>query len=257
MTHNLSEQLAKDDKMTFRIVLLVLFALIFSGCATLQPTYYHVNVDSIVDKAFDGRSFYIISGMRDVNTEDLRFKRYSAYVGAVMEKAGYQEVDDPSKSEFILILSYGVGNKEVEVSTRSIPVYGGNGFTSTVQNQYGQQVGTISTQPANPYLPSGYNTVTDTEVTFQRTIKIVAVNSKLAMQKKPELKQVWDASIVSRGSSDDLQKLFPVMLVAWHPYIGKNLMKRESVEIYESDRRIEYLNAVVEARTRGRKPSNN
>lgn len=242
--------------MNIKGLLMIPLVLFLSGCATFQPTYYRVSVDSVADGSFNGKSFYILSGMKDVNTEDLRFKRYSAYVSAVMEKAGYQEVDDPAKSEFILMLSYGVGNKEVEVSTRSIPVYGGNSFTSTVQNQYGQQLGTIRTEPSNPFAPSGYNTVTDSEVTYQRTIKLVAVDSKLALQKKHELKQVWDTLIVSRGSSDDLQKLFPVMLVAWHPYIGKNLMERKSLTIYESDRRIEYLNAVVEQKAQNRNPIN-
>jgi len=53
-----------------------------------------------------------------------------------------------------------------------------------------------------------------------------------ASNKKFEL---WKTTITSRGSSDDLRQVFPVLIGAAVPHLGKNTGKKVPVQLSESD----------------------
>jgi hypothetical protein len=54
---------------------------------------------------------------------------------------------------------------------------------------------------------------------------------------------VWRTDVMSRGSSGDLRRVFPVLVVAATPHFGKNTKERISLDISETDKRLEEMRA--------------
>ncbi len=51
-------------------------------------------------------------------------------------------------------------------------------------------------------------------------------------------KVVWESIITSLGSSNDLRRIVPYMLIAGEPYFGKSSGQRREIAIYEGDARV-------------------
>jgi hypothetical protein len=77
-----------------------------------------------------------------------------------LRNKGYVLVDEIKKADSQIIFTVDSETKQVYVpgQTYSIPIYGNTGTTSTVKNSWGQTLGTVETQPSNPFAPTGYQT---------------------------------------------------------------------------------------------------
>jgi len=56
-----------------------------------------------------------------------------------------------------------------------------------------------------------------------------------AFLKNQEEIQLWRTQITSSGSSGDLRRVFPVLVAASVPYLGRNSGQKVKVELRESD----------------------
>lgn len=87
-------------------------------------------------------------------------KSIKAEAFAVLKQRGFQLVDHRRQADTGVLFSYYEKGKTIYVpgETYSLPVYGSQGTVSTLKGQYGQTLGTISTEPSNPWQPTGYQT---------------------------------------------------------------------------------------------------
>ncbi len=239
-----------------------LFAVVsFVGCATSS---YTVKVDAIADTEMIAETYVLQSGMKDTSDNDLRFKEYSKIVRNSLQKKGFTPVADVKKADMVVMLSYGISDPNTKSYTRSVPVYGNqNSTTTTVTNSYGQNIGSFQTQPSNPYAPSGYQSVTDEVTTYNRFVILTAYDAKDVLKprgqaEKFDPKMLWETKVTSTGSSGDLRKVFPVMMLGAIPYFGKNSGEQQVINIDlndEEDPRLKELVSGNQVQSK-RKPAN-
>lgn len=227
-------------------ILVILLSLYLTGCITASK--YDIRVNSFLDPdvKIDNKSFSIQSNEKVASP--LEFKEYSNVLRKALEQKGYVFSADAKKSDILIFLSYSVDNGQTSTNVSMLPVYG-QSYNSTVQNSYGQNLGSITTSPQNPYSPVAYQPIYSSETNYTRTIFLGAVDN-IARKDTP----MWETTIISVGDSDDLRKVFPVMILGAIKHIGTNTdgFKKADLYIYREDSRLKALKSNSE---QNRRPS--
>lgn len=207
-------------------MLLVLVSCASGGNYVAEPEYvssYKIKVDSITGPTMSPKKFKIIPGK--ITSNDLRFKELASIAAEALKLDGF--VQDNKSPEINITLVYSVGRPQVHSDVYSTPTYGT--VNSQVINNWGQNVGSVSSHGQ-----TGTRTNSDTYTTFERKVVLKAFSAKT----KEEL---WETTITSKGSSDDLRELFPYLVFAGVKFYGKS--QKESVIIKDKDPRAEALRA--------------
>ena len=72
-------------------MLILLLCLTLSGCATASSQLCTVSINSLSNgESVVAKKCIILSGSKDVNTDDLQFKEYAMYVKRALEDKGYK-----------------------------------------------------------------------------------------------------------------------------------------------------------------------
>lgn len=216
-------------------LLYLIFVLLIAGCTTTNSYNIRVNSFSDKDAKLEKYSFYILS--KEKNDSGLEFKEYAGQVRKILEKKGNTFSDDIKTCDVVVFLSYSIDNGKTTTNTNMIPIYGGSQYTSTIQNSAGQNIGSIQTGPQNPYMPTGYQTTYSSETNFTRQIT-------LSGYKRSTNTPIWETKITSTGSSDDLRKVFPIMLIGSSDEIGTNThgIKNINLDISPNNAELRFLN---------------
>jgi hypothetical protein len=133
----------------------------------------------------------------------------------------------------------------VHERTTTEPVWGQTGFeTVTTQeiteNADGTKTQSEKTESVPSYGIVGYTTETETYTIYIKYIVLNAVDYAAYRDGKRTV-QLWKTTITTRGVSDDLRKLFPIMIAASFDYIGTDTGEKIEIEIGEEDERIQAL----------------
>lgn len=242
----------------------ILSLSILTACATMNTndrySDYTVEVDAISESEYNSKTFTLGSAMKDVDENDLRFKEFASIVSNALQKKGLTEIRDRKAADTVILLNYAVSEPRTVTHNRLVPVFGGgaNSTTTQIKNNYGNPIGSLETRPSNPYdsfRPTGAVAIAEEHTVFQRGIMIAAYEVKESLksannEKKISPKMLWEVRITSTGSTNDLRKLFPIMIYAASPFIGKNSGAKEIVNLSlaDDDKRIkELLNPVTSA----------
>ncbi len=241
---------------SLRIVAVICFVTFLTGCATTKPVF-HVFVDSInSNEATLGKTCIVLSGLKDVRSEDLQFKEYVSYVERALTSKGYVVVDQIENANIVVFLGYGIGDPEEHTYAYSLPIWGQTGFSSATTFGTGNTLGSAYPYGGNTglsgttihsgttaYTPThgviGATTHQDSFVTYTKYVFLNAYDLDLFRESKKE-KQLWKTEMVSTGSGSDLRRVFPVLVAASSPYIGENtghkleiVLKEDSKEVLE------------------------
>lgn len=229
-----------------RFISFILVLLVMAGCATVQPTQYHIYVDSINDPTATAKTKYILlPGNKDTSENDLQFKEYASYLNQVLISRGFVPADNFETADLAIIVVYGIGNPQEHQYSYSLPVYGQTGVSSTstygTLNTYGNYGTYSETTNYNPtYGIKGYTSQIGTYTTYFRFVVLDAIDLVEYKQKNKEV-QVWKTTVTSTGSSGDLRRVFPFMLSASKPYIGTNTGQQIKVILNENDRVVQEM----------------
>jgi hypothetical protein len=214
--------------------------LMLAGCVG-GPSPFTVSVNGFAapDSATK-RTFVILPEMQGVKATDLEFEEYARVASAVLAQSGYVQVPSGTDPQLIIFLTYSIGEPKEHNYTYSLPQFGQTGVASS------QTYGTVRATSPNTasytattyntptYGITGYATGSGSYSTFTRVVSLEAFDLAVYMQTK-ELKQVWKTKIASTGSSGDLRAVYPFMLTAAAPYIGKNTGSMVTCEIKADD----------------------
>jgi hypothetical protein len=234
----------------FNILTSLALAAFFSGCSTLpppSPPKYIVSVSGFASPdATIKKHYVIIPGNKDTTTADLEFQEYSSMLKRIVDGAGFTQVNSIDEAEVALFFSYSISDGEERTSSYTVPNFGQTGVLSS--NTYGtirsSGSGTSTFSGTTYNIPSygitGYSHGMQSFTSFNRVIRIEAYDVK-AYNESKDMKQIWKLGLSSRGSSGDLRKLVPVMLVAASPYIGKSTTSAIMIEMTDEDPRIEAI----------------
>ncbi len=237
-------------RVTNRLSSLFFGALLLSGCVTTQDGFV-VDVDSISGSDLDKRSYILMPGNKDTRADDLQFKEYAAYVNRALRDQGFMPVESFEEASLAIFLIYGIGDPQEHQYSYSIPTWGQTGVSSsyttgTVNSYkgYGSYSGTTTYVPA--YGITGSMSQAGSYTTFFRFMVLDAADLDEYRKSKKEV-QLWKTTVASSGSSDDLRRVFPVLVAASKRYIGKNTGRKVKVNIYEEDEQVIEIKGIVRA----------
>ena len=201
--------------------LLILLSIISFSCTSvndktsqrLEPTYtYSICIDSIADQLdIDKKTYFILPGNEDINTNDLFFREYSRYLHRVLIDLGYQPAVYDN-ADFIIFLNFGVDKPQK--SNQLLPITNwSTGHTTYI------------TSSSTSYLKYAYISALD----------------GLSFRSRKTPKAYWTTTLSTGGPSNDLRRAMPLLILAAKEYIGANITQTVKVEIDEADPRVSEL----------------
>lgn len=225
------------------LIMLLFLMLVLAGCVPViapdQGPKLMAVAEGMADNSYQGSKYYLLPADQNINIDSLTWKEYTQYVNRILIKRGFTEVDDPSKAEMVVFISYGIGEPEKNIATYNMPIFGQTGYSSSKTN------GTISpglagtknyssTTAYNPtYGVIGYAPQTQTRISFTRFFQITAIDA-VEYQKTSRKIERWRTSVISTGESSDLRRVFPVLVAVAAPYVSTNTPGRQEVIIKEN-----------------------
>jgi hypothetical protein len=232
-------------KHMFYYIIAMLAAVFFTGCARV----YHVTVDSIRGTdTLPGKNYVIVSGNSAIDTNDLQFREYAGYVARALTEKGMTLVDDISRADMEIYLTYGIGDAEQHVYSYAEPVWGQTGSETSATTNVSREGGVTSvvqdtvTTPA--YGVTGYQTKTDTYTTYPKFITIDAYDL-VNHPKSNKLIQLWKTSITASGQSRELRKIFAGMVAAASTYISENTGEAITVNIEADSDKVNEIKGIT------------
>jgi hypothetical protein len=185
------------------IAAVLLFVILLGGCAQL---HFLVEVDSIATADSGKRTCVVLPAKKDMVGGDLLFQEFAQYLKRSLSIRGYHEASSPEQAEIAVMLAYGIAG----------------GTAGSVTKVHTDVRGNIE------------GASTENVIQYVRLIVIRAYDFKRYRDAKEEM-QLWQTTIESVGSSDDLRRVFPVLIAASQPYLGTNTTKKIRVTLKEQD----------------------
>lgn len=216
--------------------------LFLSGCATS----FNIKVDSLATPEAVSKTRYLVTpASQEVNANDLQFLEFASYVERALTNRGFARVDSFDNADIVIFMAYGIGDPQLNPYSVSIPQWGQTGVsgstTTGTMNTFGNTATYSGTTTYTPtYGVTGYQTVSGTRVTYFRYLILDALDVQ-TYKDTQELRQVWQTVITSTGSSGDLRRVMPLLVVAGESHLATNTGKQVPVTLTESNKRVRAL----------------
>lgn len=225
-----------------RYIYLINIVLLLNACSpTINQTptklVYKINVDSFgSDISLPDKKYVLVPADTAIDPSDLKYMEYAKYIDKILAKNGYSPAQLTDNPNTVIFVNYGISDPKVFERDVIVPVWGQVGVassTTTIQkNTYGGVTGNTYNIPS--YGVVGSNVVKQQQVQYLRYLTLAAYDLANFKQTGKE-KKIWILELTSTGSSDDLRKLIPPMLVASINYIGKSSGEKKLIDIYEDN----------------------
>jgi hypothetical protein len=224
--------------MKAKILFIGIIMLFVQACAGIPR--YTVDVDSINSPGAETKNKYVLMpGEKGVNADNLQFKEYAVYVERALAAKGFVKAADINNANISVYLSYGIGEPQDHQYVYSFPVWGQTGYVTSYSYVQVDDKGNYHT--VETYTPTygivGSDVQTATITTYNRFIILDALDLDASKTTEKHI-QLWQTTITSIGTNDDLRLAFPVMLGAAKEYIGTNTGKKVKVTLYDNDKRV-------------------
>ncbi len=221
----------------------ILCILTLCGCATfsnLGTPRFHISVDSLAASGADSKKTYLLlPGNQGATAADLQFKEYAEYLKRVLSKKGYVYTESKDEANLAIYLAYGMGDPETHQYSYELPIWGRTGFyassthvAETVVNGQTRYRTYTTYTPEYGYI--GYNTHIDSVTTYTRFAVITAYDYDQFKKDGTEA-QLWKTTINSTGTTDDLRRIFPILMAASIPYLATDTGSKVYLSLYETD----------------------
>lgn len=228
-----------------KILLIILSFSIFllTGCSPRVQ----VSINSIGNQPQHYQSYTLMSGMKNINPDDLQHQEYVRYINKALQSKGLKPTTF-ADADMVIFLYYGISEPSQENYNYSMPVYGQTGvsssYTSGTINSFGNMATYSGTTTYTPtYGVVGSQTYSGTRTYFTRHVILDAVDAQ-RFKDTQEVKSLWKTTIISKGSSGDLRTIFPILMGAGQEYIGTNTGKAIEITLPEDDDRVLAIKAI-------------
>jgi hypothetical protein len=213
-----------------------------------------VKVDSYGNDSYlNSKKYIIASGDSAVDESSLQYLEFASYVKKILAAKGYAETNDWDDADLMIFFKYGISDPETFQQTYAVPTWGQTGVSSTTTkgnvyvNPYGNNIDYNETTTSSPtYGITGSRNVTRTYTKYFRYITLTAYDLNVYKTDEKE-KIAWNTILTSSGSSDDLRRVIPYMVVVGSSYFGKSSGEKKSHEIFGDDERVKQLKGISEA----------
>ena len=160
-----------------------------------------VTVSSYADAANASPSTYTLVPDDSTPADGLEFREYGAQLDRMLQARGWTKAVDPDAAQFVVLVSYGIGEPKEHHQSYSIPIYG-----------------------HDSWLP-----IDDHYTTYHRWLKLRAMQLHGAERQKAT--ESWRIDLTSDGSIGDLRGIFVYLLFAASSYVGRNSGEAVDVKI--------------------------
>lgn len=235
--------------MTSRLAAwIVLVTVLASGC--LPPTdvpshplrtVFAIQVDALRDSATAPakKSYALFPGLEGVADADLQYREVARYARKALAARGFTEAADPAKAEIAIFLNYGIGEPRTTYFTYSYPVLGIVGpetytFHSTTVGEAGRTTTTGTLEPFPRVGVVGTETRIGSATVYFRFLVFEAIDVVRSREAKKPI-PTWKTIVTSTGSSGDLRRILPALVVAGQPHLGEHTDHQVDVLLEETD----------------------
>lgn len=242
------------------IITLLLGVVVLSGCATMRPPTYLVQVDSIGNDS-ENKTYILLSSNKDTKTDDLQFKEYATYLNRALQARGFVPAKNIQEANVAIFLSYGIGDPREHQYTYSLPIWGKTGISSSTTygtsntygslntyGNYGTYTGNTNSTSTTTYTPTygitGSVARSGSYTTFFRFMLLNAIDLDEYKRSKKEI-QLWKTTVTSSGSSSDLRRVFPILVAASKNHIATNTGKKLQIKLLEKDAQVMAIKGIV------------
>ena len=233
------------------VILISTFFLVsctMTNMTTNSVTQFLIEVDSYgEDSMLTKKNCFLYISDSTINTSDLQFQEFYGYVSKTLKNKGYRIVDSIELANIIVFFNYGISDPNTQEYTRSVPVWGQTGISSTTTtgtvyvNPYSNNIRYNQNSYNTPtYGVTGYRAIQGTSTTYRRYLNLVAYDFDYFVKNNKE-KRLWQTVITSTGFTGDLRKVFPIMIVGAKNYIGHSSGEKKEIPIYENDNEVQIL----------------
>lgn len=196
--------------------------------------YYEIEVSSFGNYDMSGKTFYILSGNKDVSNKDLEFLCYKDMVAQSLIQKNAILLSNQDSADVCVLMDYGITDKSY-VATYSRPLWGlsgivlssvattsGLGFAkTTIMSGSGFDFGIKGTSMHSQKVPE-----------FRRVLNLYAYDNK---DRSSEPIMLWKTNLSSDGYLNDLQTVFPYLAEAGVGFIGTKTEGKRGCTILEND----------------------
>ncbi len=235
-------------------VFLIGFQAIFvAGCET-SPRL-EVSVSSLVAPGGDAfRQYALVPGNEGVKADDLQFREFAEFIERAMKLQGFIKASAPESADLLVVAAYSVGDPQTRTYTYTVPHWGQTGVSSSTTHgtaitqgtlntsgNSGTYSGTTSYSGTTYYQPTygitGYSSGVGQYTTVTRVLALAGFDAD-SIRSGGDPKELWRVSAVSIGSTRDLRLVFPYLITAARPYIGKATDQAVTVSFSKNDPRV-------------------
>ena len=220
----------------------VLLLILLSGCATMSnlgKARFNVAVDSIASgEASSKKTYLLLPGNQGETEADLQFQEYAAYLKRVLEAKGYVYTSSKDEADLAVYIAYGIGDPEKYQYAYTLPEWRRTGYLSsgtyvTQTDEAGERTYRSYTT-FTPIYDWSYSTYIDTRTAY-RSFAVITTYDYEQFKKDEKEVQLWKTTVTSTGVSDDLRRIFPVLIAASSPYLATDTGHKVYVTLYEND----------------------
>jgi len=149
-----------------------------------------------------------------------------------MQGQGWRQARAGEEPDFELVVNYGISGPEEYEYTTSSPVYGVVGETTNYNAGYDAFGNLEQVETKTPeYGITHYTSETNVGVRYHRRMVLVA-------RRSGDETPVWQVKTRSSGSSHDLRRVFPYLVAAARPYLGRSTGQEVQVTLLEDGEEI-------------------
>ena len=217
-----------------RAIITCLAAWLLLGCATTSE--YAVRIRSISNPALPaGANYVLLPGDKDVSS-DQQFGELAAYVRTMLTELHYKEVEVPESADIVVLLRYGLNPSSIDLDrlvrpTRYIPD-GAIPIMPAVAYDPGTSLWPSRGLTYAPSYAEVAPLITPVTTVYSRWLSLEAVDAHVS-----EKVTLWKIAAIESGYHPDLKRLFPIMLAACKPFIGRT-SKDVVVYLQEDDEEV-------------------
>lgn len=227
------------DGGVVRALVIAISLLVLSGCA-VGPKF-HMAVDGMAaPEASTARTYELLPSSSEIDKGSLEWQEYANYLHEALQAEGFKRVAEGEVPEIVIFVAYGISDPKSETYSYAVPIFGQTGVSSsrttgTLTNYgYGQSSYSGTTTYTPTYGVVGSQTHVGTRTSYTRGLQLVAVDVPHYLETK-EQRELWRTTVVSTGSSGDLRRVFPILVAAVKPHLGKDTGKQIQVTLTERD----------------------
>ena len=228
--------------LIFFLVAISLIGCVSTSMSSSNSPKYVIEVDSYgEDSTLVGKSCFLFLADSTINKTDLQFSEFHDLLLKFFIQKKYNIVDSFGLADVIILYNYGISDPTSKEISLNLPVWGQTGISSTSTSgdlkvdPYSNNIKYSEKTTRTPsYGITGYNNVQTTLTSYLRYLNLVAFDMD-HYKKTKEQKRLWQSYITSSGSSGDLRKTFPIMLIGASNYIGHKSGEKIQITIHEDD----------------------